>query len=326
MPEGKQVTAPDVLPGSAQAIWRAAFDNAYSGTCKTKSDNDKREACSASNAWGAVKDSYKKSSEGEWEEKTFVERSIDIRDVPLPGSLYNSPASAALCWIKGYCERHTEDEDVAAAATFGWAALHNQFAQDKDGHWTRKSEEIAEPVSQPTPVDEETAETEMVEPVIQRSIAAGATFQMEGTPIVVDDISDNDAVYLVKHYGDELAERPEDWPWADWIAQPMSTRTVGSVIRHRQECSAYLEAVERTKKHGWTARVSKTGTDERIFRGWNVLPDERQSHMTAVLVSKVHKGSDPDDWQLQIVSKSYSSTLAVRAAPGTKRFRGPVIK
>jgi cation transport regulator ChaB len=323
MPEGKQVTAPNVLPGPAQAIWRSAFDSAYGGTCKSKS-SEARDACAAAVAWSAVKETYRKDG-SDWVEKTFVEREIDIKDIPLPGSLYNSPASAGLCWIKGYCERHAEDEDVAASASYGWAALNNQFAQDKNGHWTRKSED-AEPVSQPTQNDVETAEAEMAEPVIQRSIAAGASFQMEGTPIIVEDISESDEAFLVKNYGDELAERPSDWPWADWIGRTMLERTVGAVIRHRNECKAYLEAVERTKKRGWTAKVSQTGSDERVFSGWNVPGDGRQTRMKAVLVSKVHDGTDPDDWQLQIISNSFQSAFAVRAAPGMKRFRGPIIK
>ncbi len=327
MPEGKEITAPNVLPEAAQAIWRSAFDSAYGGTCKSNADNEEREACSARVAWGAVKDGYSKDDEGEWKEQTFAERSIDIRDIPLPGSLYDSPASAALCWIKGYCERYKEDDDVAAAASFGYATLKNQFALDaKSGLWTRKSEETAEKVSQPKNVDEETDETEMVEPVVTRSIAVGASFQMEGTPIVVDDISEQDAVFLTKNYGDELAEKPADWPWEDWITRTMLERTVREVIRHRQECGAYFKAVERTKKRGWTANVSKNGSDERVFGGWNVPGDGRQSHMRAVLVSRVGEGTDPDDWILQILSSSSSSTLALRSAPGLKRFRGPVIK
>jgi cation transport regulator len=69
---GKTVTAPSVLPGHAQEIWRSTFLSAWGDTCKGRS-GDSKESCAASVAWSAVKRSFRKSSEGKWVEKTFAE-------------------------------------------------------------------------------------------------------------------------------------------------------------------------------------------------------------------------------------------------------------
>lgn len=61
------VTVPDVLKGHAADIWRSAFLSAYDGTCKER--GDQRDSCAAAIAWSAVKNKYKKNSQGEWVER-----------------------------------------------------------------------------------------------------------------------------------------------------------------------------------------------------------------------------------------------------------------
>jgi cation transport regulator len=56
LPEGVK----DNLPSGAAAIYKAAFNSAYNGTCK------KDDGCAAKIAWSAVKQSYHKDEEGNW--------------------------------------------------------------------------------------------------------------------------------------------------------------------------------------------------------------------------------------------------------------------
>ena len=96
MPENGKVEAPNILPEDAQMIWRSAFDDAYQGSCATNGGGDQRDACSAAAAWGVVKESYRKTDEGQWVERSFESCEVDIGNVPLPVSLYESPVSAGL--------------------------------------------------------------------------------------------------------------------------------------------------------------------------------------------------------------------------------------
>ena len=59
----------DNLPAHAQAIWMAAFNASYDGTCKGKSADD-RDSCAAAIAWAAVKRKYAKGADGNWAEKS----------------------------------------------------------------------------------------------------------------------------------------------------------------------------------------------------------------------------------------------------------------
>lgn len=67
MPYGSIQALPDsvrsVLPVTAQEIYLAAFNAAFSGTCK---DRDDREVCANKIAWSAVKRTYEKGDSGTW--------------------------------------------------------------------------------------------------------------------------------------------------------------------------------------------------------------------------------------------------------------------
>lgn len=69
---GKDTEVPSTLSGHAAEIWRSAFNSAYSGTCKERSD---RDACAAKIAWSAVKKKYKKGEGGEWVKKGLLDSS-----------------------------------------------------------------------------------------------------------------------------------------------------------------------------------------------------------------------------------------------------------
>lgn len=76
---------PSTLSGHAAKIWSSAFQAAYSGTCKSGGKQGNRDACAASIAWGAVKNSYKKGKDGNWVAKTEAElRADDPTTLPLP--------------------------------------------------------------------------------------------------------------------------------------------------------------------------------------------------------------------------------------------------
>lgn len=67
MPYGTLDALPDsvksVLPKRAQEIFLAAYNTAYSDTCKNRSD---REVCSNRIAWSAVKRQFEKEPDGHW--------------------------------------------------------------------------------------------------------------------------------------------------------------------------------------------------------------------------------------------------------------------
>ena len=321
MPEGKQIEAPNVLPEAAREIWRAAFEDAWMRECKSKAVNGQREACAAAAAWAIVKERYKKSpNDPGWIERTFAEQDINIGNIPLPGSLYESPASAGRLWARAYTVAIQSTNDIAESAMRAWDKLKSEYTNGADGVWKEKRNDVTiEPAS------EEAEEVEMAEPIVNRSNVAGASYRMEGTAILLDEVTPDQENFYIREYGNELAERPQDWPWEDWVSRNMLGKTVEAVIRHRRECRAYLEAVERIKKQGWTAIVNQDGSGERTFQGWN-LTERSRSYMTAFLVCKEGTGANVDDWHLQAPTSLKSSTLLARSAPGWRRFRGPIIK
>jgi cation transport regulator len=67
LPESVQ----NVLPEHAQAIYKEAFNNAYEeyATPDERRDDASREETAHRVAWGAVKQKYKKGSDGMWHEK-----------------------------------------------------------------------------------------------------------------------------------------------------------------------------------------------------------------------------------------------------------------
>lgn len=321
MPEGTQVQAPNVLPEPARELWRAAFEDAWSGSCKAKAANGTQEACSAAAAWAVAKERYKKGPDGDlWVEKTFAELGIDTGKVPLPGSLYESPAAAAKLWIRAYTVSLQSNTDIAEAILRAWDKLKSEYTNGEQGVWEKRNDMTNEPASV------EAEEVEMTKPIVNRSVVAGGSYRMEGTSILLDEVTPDQEDFYIREHGDELAERPQDWDWENWISRPMLARTVEAVIRHRRECRAYLEAVERTKKKGWTARINPNGSDERIFSGWNVVSAVQRTWTKVVLVTLDGEGTSPEDWKVQAISNTQSSTLMARVAPGWRRFRGPVIK
>ncbi len=320
MPEGTQVTAPNVLPEAAQILWRAAFDDSYAGSCKSKAVNNQREACSAKSAWDSVKEMYRKIEGGEWVERTFVERGLKAGDAPLPGSLYESPASAGLLWIRAYDISMDANQDIAESASRAWDKLKEKYTTGAEGVWEIRNDVTIEP----EPAGSE--EVEMAEPIVNRSVEAGASYQMEGTSILAEDVAYEDFEAIIDRYGDEAASRPADWPWENWGQLPMTSRTVRAVLNHRLECRAVEGANDLASKRGWTGTMNKNGSGEVIFRGWNNVGDTQRTFSNMVLVSKIGAGTQVEDWEMQILSNLQSGTLMARVAPGYKRFRGPVIK
>lgn len=59
----------DNLPESAQKVYVAAFNSAWTGTCK---DDSNKDQCAARVAWGAVKRDYAKDDKGNWAKKSLV--------------------------------------------------------------------------------------------------------------------------------------------------------------------------------------------------------------------------------------------------------------
>lgn len=66
--------APDTLSGHAKQIWLAAFNSAYEGTCKDRSNKDE---CAARIAWGAVKEKYHKKGE------SWIANKADLIEVSM---------------------------------------------------------------------------------------------------------------------------------------------------------------------------------------------------------------------------------------------------
>lgn len=320
----KTVTAPDVLPTKAKAIWRSAFLSAYDDTCKNRSD---REACAAKIAWSAVKNMYKKGKEGEWVEKTFAELNLDIGNIPLPGSLVESTATAGLVWCSAYQTRYLKDTDQAGAAVHAWAVLRDFYAQNDKGLWVERDNvdapmpdmEVLKPVIKEKPIEDEVE----VEPVIVRAIGAGVAYRDEGGGIVLASATpEEEKLLLEKGYGGELADRPADYPLEQWMLLHPNQKTVKSVIRLRMISRAYLEAVEDIKRQGWTAYVNPNRTSEFVFKGWRFYEDRPQEMVRAILVRKTSdSGTEKGHWMLREIFSSAASPPF-----GEVRFRGPLLK
>jgi len=80
MPYGSIHALPDsvrsVLPVKAQEIYLAAFNTAYSETCKNRDDC---EVCATKIAWSAVKKSYEKGEDGTWKKKSKTAATVCCR-------------------------------------------------------------------------------------------------------------------------------------------------------------------------------------------------------------------------------------------------------
>lgn len=59
------------IPNKAKTIFMAAFNSAFSDTCKDEGDG--KEACAMKVAWGAVKNKYEQDKDGKWTEKKSIE-------------------------------------------------------------------------------------------------------------------------------------------------------------------------------------------------------------------------------------------------------------
>jgi cation transport regulator len=62
--------APGTLPSHGKEIYVSAFNSAYDGTCKDKSNRDE---CSARIAWSAVKSKFSQNEDGDWTPKSEVQ-------------------------------------------------------------------------------------------------------------------------------------------------------------------------------------------------------------------------------------------------------------
>lgn len=70
------------VPKHGKEIALAAFDSAYSGTCKDQ--GDKREQCAFSIAWAAIKQKYEQDKDGKWTEKKAETQSILLSTLNPP--------------------------------------------------------------------------------------------------------------------------------------------------------------------------------------------------------------------------------------------------
>ncbi|MHA2231002.1 MAG: ChaB family protein [Candidatus Hodarchaeales archaeon] len=318
----KTVTAPDVLPAKAKAIWRSAFLSAYDDTCKSRSD---REACAAKIAWSAVKNIYKKGKGDQWVEKTFAELDLDIGNIPLPGSLVESPATAGLVWCGAYATRMKETSDSAKSAKHAWQVLRSFYSQSDKGLWVER-DDVDTPTPDTdflkTPEVEETPEKD-VDLVITRAGVPGVAYRDEGGGIVLGNASvEEEQLLLERGHGGELADRPADYPLEQWMLLHPTQKTVEAVIRLRMISRAYLEAAEGIQKQGWTAYVNPNRTSEYVFKGWRFPEGRPQEMVRAILVRKTEDdGTEAGHWRLREIYTSAASPPF-----GEVRFRGPLLK
>jgi cation transport regulator len=127
-----QVKAPDVLSGHAAEIFVSAFNAAWSGTCKGGGKTGDQEGCAHAVAWAAVKNKYKKDSDGNW-----VERGQGgvVMDNPfVPKSLGED---AGHLWLATFSEilEGDESDPRAQAALAAWEAVRRNFTEDSLGNW-----------------------------------------------------------------------------------------------------------------------------------------------------------------------------------------------
>lgn len=332
MPEKPK--APSTLTGHAAVIWRSAFESAYAATCKSRSD---RDACAAKIAWSAVKNQYKKSSgdSGDWVEKSFAECEIDLGNTPLPGSLVESCVSAATTWIAAYTKRINETDNQATGATHAWSALHSKYEQDESGLWVHKvcnncfsddceKCDVNEDVVERDADVETSPEDENAEPIVQRSNASASNFRSEGGPIILRDLSPEDEQALLKRgYGNETADKPDDWPIELWMTTPSQQKTVAAVIQQRMVSRAYIEAAKNAQGKGWVAQINPGRPSEYVFKGWH-FPEDNQPQvlLRAILVRSTNMdGTDPEHWKLRQVS-----TSSLKPPIGEARFIGPLLR
>lgn len=328
MPKGK-VSTPGTLSGHAAEIYRAAFKSAYSDTCSERSD---RDACAAKVAWSAVKNKFRKSEGDKWIAKSFeeLESEIEINGIPLPGSLHQSPFTAALTWIEAFQERYESTNDIAEASGAAWTALKERYAQDSEsGIWVQRNDIEAEQESEQVDEEVDTLETETVEPVV---ITRSARTQNQGRgDIVIDGLSLDEEVALFKSdYVNSQATCPEGMDAMAWADLPAMARTVGGVIRQKWNTRAYVKAVENYKKEGLTFYANPNGSGEMIGIG-TVRISEKSAPFTAtgVLTRNADlSGFDPAHWLFRALGRGTlrSTTTAIRVPVNEVRFRGPVLR
>jgi len=320
--------APDVLPRGGKEIYRSAFNNAYDTTCKKRED---RDACAAKIAWSAVKNRYQKQGE-KWVEKTFnqvaEEFKLDIKDVPLPASLYDSPVSAAETWIVAYRSKLAEADNVASSANHAWVVLRSAFEIGVHGVWVLKAGMIVRASDLKIEKKADAPEVVKAEPIITRASGGAVNFRYEAGPIIVRDMTyEQEEALLENGYADEEAARPDGYPDWDWANLPWTARTVSAVIEMRRRQRAYLDVADALKKRGWTAYPNPNWPDELIFQGWKVLKGRAQILQRGVLVHKVHNdGTKSEHWRLMPLSDFASFSTAIRVPPDEVRFRGPVLE
>ncbi|NGX44904.1 MAG: Cation transport regulator ChaB [Chlamydiae bacterium] len=326
MPKGK-VTVPSTLSGHAAEIYRSAFSGAFEGTC------DGEDSCAAKVAWSAVKEKFIKGEGDKWVAKSFDEiEGIEINGVPLPGSLHQSPFTAALTWIEAFQERYESTNDIAEASGAAWAALKERYAQDfESGTWVERDDVEAEQVSDEADEEVDALETETVEtePI---HITRSARTQNQGRgDIVIDGLSLDEEVALFKSdYVNSQAACPEGMDPMAWADLPAMRRTVGGVIRQKWITRAYVKAVENYKEDGLTFYDNPSGSGEMIGIG-TVRISEKSEPFTATGVltrNSELSGFDPAHWLFRALGRGTlrSTTTAIRVPVNEVRFRGPILR
>jgi len=318
--------APGTLPSHAKDIYVSAFNNSYETTCKKRKD---RDACAAKIAWSAVKNKYKKGGEGKkWVAKSFNELEVDVGNIPLPGSLYESPYHAAQNWIDAYGSCIIAEKSIGESASDAWAVLKTHYECDSQGLWQIKDGQMIERASL-NPEEEivEAPEDAKAELVIVRSEIGGGSWRTEGGPIIVDGLTPEQEQALVDKYCNEIAARPEGFPGMAWASLALKHKTVCKAIHLKRRSRAYMCAVEREQKRGWTTYLNPLNPSEYIFSGWKVEPDKAQTLQRTVLVRSItDDGTKCEHWLLGDPLNFASATIQRDVGPDYARFRGPLLK
>jgi cation transport regulator ChaB len=306
-------TAPSTLSGHAADIWRSAFESAYSGTCKERSD---RDACAASIAWSAVKNVYKKSKDGQWVEKaegdliaTGADMTGVIAEVPTPlqgnlgvemGQVYQEAFHAAL---QGVCSTAPDPEGCAREKAM-WAV--------EEATQTMK---LGEPMKQTIEADDIGLSGSRIErgkkPMTHYDPHIIAVRRLER-----DIEAKHDAEMLAAGKGDSPAMRPAQVSSGVWRSLPASLRTVKAMLNVRAYERGYQEAADLALEEGWE-RFSNPGVpEEYLFRRFVDTPDG------AILVrSTLMRPVGGGDWYMKELSRGAAASLAARSAPGEVRYR-----
>jgi hypothetical protein len=275
-----------------------------------------------------VKNKFHKGKEGDWVEKSFADVGIEINGIPLPGSLVESPFSAALTWIDAFQNGYIETRDIAKASSTAWATLKERYAQDAEsGQWILRSEETTEraPAIDKEPV---APETETVDLVVNRSTRA---MNHGKGDVIVDGLTvEQEQALLERGYGNLTAACPEGMDLLEWSERPIMFRTVATIVREKRISRAYHVAVEAYReKHNFVLSPNPNKGGEMILRGPVRSNEKSEPFMTSGILTRKSdlSGTQPEHWVFRALTRGLlkGTTTAIRIPADEVRFRGPVL-